>query len=71
MNSLGFGNVAHAQCAAHGTMALRFLLPITAPTPERPAARCRSLTTAANSTWFSPAPPMLETRQQRILVVAT
>jgi len=28
-------------------IAFRFLLPITAPTPERPAARCRSLTTAA------------------------
>ena len=28
-------------------MAFRFLLPMTAPTPERPAARCRSLTTAA------------------------
>ena len=27
--------------------ALRFFEPITAPTPERPAARCRSLTTAA------------------------
>lgn len=43
-------------------MALRFLLPMTAPTPERPAARCRSLTTAANSTWFSPARPMPEMR---------
>ena len=28
-------------------IALRFLEPITAPTPERPAARCRSLTTQA------------------------
>ena len=43
-------------------IALRFLLPITVPTPERPAARCRSLTTAAYSTPFSPALPMQETR---------
>ena len=43
-------------------IALRFLEPATAPTPERPAARCRSLTMAANSTWFSPALPMLEMR---------
>ena len=28
-------------------IAFRFFEPITAPTPERPAARCRSFTTAA------------------------
>jgi hypothetical protein len=43
-------------------IAFRFLLPITAPTPERPAARCRSFTTAANSTLFSPASPIDEMR---------
>jgi len=42
--------------------AFRFFDPITAPTPERPAARCRSLTMQANSTWFSPATPIEDTR---------
>ena len=43
-------------------IALRFFDPITAPTPERPAARCRSFTMPANSTPFSPARPMDDTR---------
>ncbi len=43
-------------------MALRFFEPITVPTPERPAARCRSFTTAAYRQPVSPAGPMPETR---------
>ena len=43
-------------------IALRFLLPITAPTPERPAARCKSLTIAEYKTPFSPERPIEETR---------
>ena len=39
-------------------MALRFFEPMTAPTPDRPAARCRSLTMAAKRTRFSPAGPI-------------
>jgi len=43
-------------------IAFSILLPATAPTPERPAARCRSLTIAAYSTWLSPARPIVEMR---------
>ncbi len=43
-------------------IALRFLAPITVPTPERPAARCMSLTTAENRQPPSPAWPMVATR---------
>ena len=38
--------------------AFRFFEPITAPTPDRPAARCISFMIAAISTCFSPAGPM-------------
>ena len=44
-------------------MAFRFFEPITAPTPDRPAARNLSFTMAAKSTWFSPAGPMAATEQ--------
>ncbi len=40
------------------TMALRFLLPITAPSPIRPAARPLSDIMLANLTKFSPAGPI-------------
>ena len=43
------------------TMAFRFLLPITAPTPVLPAALALSLIIAANLTSFSPAGPMQAT----------
>jgi hypothetical protein len=43
-------------------IAFRFLAPITAPTPERPAARCRSLITPAKRQPASPARPIEETR---------
>ena len=49
MNSLGLA-ILPTPLVPRTAMAFKFLLPITAPTPERPAARCRSLTTAANST---------------------
>ena len=42
-------------------MALRFLEPMTAPTPLRPAARCLSFMIDAKRTRFSPAGPMHET----------
>ena len=42
--------------------ALRFLEPMTAPTPDRPAARCLSFMMQANRTRFSPAGPMQATR---------
>ena len=42
-------------------MALRFFEPITAPTPDRPAARPMSLITQAKRTRFSPAGPMQAT----------
>ncbi len=61
MNSRGLARLP-TPSVPRTAIAFRFFDPITAPTPERPAARCRSLTTAAYSTWFSPAPPMLETR---------
>src|SRR5260370_628917 len=38
--------------------AFRFFEPITAPTPDRPAARCLSLMMQAKRTRFSPAGPM-------------
>ena len=41
--------------------ALRFLEPMTAPTPERAAARCLSLMIAAMRARFSPAGPMQAT----------
>src|SRR3546814_17599697 len=43
-------------------MAFTFLEPITAPTPERQAARCKSFTMAAYNTRFSPALPIEQTR---------
>ena len=43
------------------TIAFRFLLPMMAPMPPRPAARSRSFMMAANSTRFSPAGPMQAT----------
>ena len=57
MNSLGLAMLP-TPIVPRTAIAFRFLLPITAPTPERPAARCRSLTTAAYNTWFSPASPI-------------
>ena len=42
-------------------MALRFLVPITAPTPLRPAARPHSFMILAKSTCLSPAGPMQAT----------
>ena len=43
------------------TTAFRFLLPITAPTPDLPAARCRSFIMDANRTFLSPAGPIQAT----------
>jgi hypothetical protein len=61
MNALG-SRMLPTPLVPRTAIALRFLLPMTVPTPDRPAARCRSLTTAAYNTPFSPALPMLETR---------
>jgi len=61
MNSLGLAMLPTPLVPRTAT-AFRFFEPITAPTPERPAARCRSLTMAENSTLFSPARPMVEMR---------
>ena len=43
------------------TIAFKFFEPITAPTPDLPAARCLSLITQAIFTSFSPAGPIQAT----------
>src|SRR5437879_8434226 len=56
-----------AHCTApvpRTTMALTFFDPITAPTPERPAARDLSLMTQATRFKFSPAGPMPERSEE-------
>ena len=56
------GSLTFTPTVPRTTMALRFFDPITAPTPDRPAARSISFTTAAYRTPFSPARPIEATR---------
>ena len=52
------GSATRTPCVPRTTMALSCLEPMTAPTPERPAARPMSFITALILTRFSPAGPM-------------
>ena len=52
------GSARETSPSPRTTTAFRFLDPMTAPTPARPAARSRSFMMAANSTCFSPAGPI-------------
>jgi hypothetical protein len=56
-----FGRATCTGCVPRAATALRFLAPITAPTPERPAARCLSLMMQAVRARRSPAGPMEQT----------
>jgi hypothetical protein len=57
-----FGSLTLTPSVPRMATAFRFLDPITVPTPERPAARCMSLTTQAYFTPFSPETPIEATR---------